>query len=102
MSRNSPQALFEDAKAYLQTTNENGKSIYDMLLEIVTYLQEHKDTKEINLKKLLEQLSEDGFKHGERSGIDELWKLSKPYPDSCNKAREIVDILLKQQETMKQ
>ncbi|EFC43249.1 hypothetical protein NAEGRDRAFT_49798 [Naegleria gruberi] len=102
MSQGSPQVLFEDAKAYLQTTNENGKSIYDMLIDIVSYLQDHKDAKEINLKKLVEQLSEDGFKYGERSGFDELWKLSKPNPESCNKAREIVEVLSKQQNVMKE
>ncbi|KAG2391883.1 hypothetical protein C9374_013368 [Naegleria lovaniensis] len=102
MSTTTPQTLFEEAKAYLQITNEHGKSIYDMLIDIVTYLQNHKNMKEINLRSLLQNLSEDSFKYGERAGFEELWRLAKPNSESCIKARDVIGILSNHKEQMEQ
>ncbi|KAF0980328.1 hypothetical protein FDP41_013542 [Naegleria fowleri] len=102
MSATTPQTLFEDAKAYLQITNENGKSIYDMLIDIVTYLQNQKNIKEINLRSLLQNLSEDAFKYGERARFEELFRMSKPNHESCVKAKDIIAILSKHKEQMQE
>ena len=100
MSEESPQFAFEDAKAYLQMTNENGKSVYDILLDLVSYLQEHNTLTTINVRDLIKFLVVDSFKQGEKAGYEELWNLARPNPESCSKAREIIDLLSKQKEVM--
>jgi radial spoke head protein 4A len=59
----SPQQLFEQAKAYLLKGNENGESLYDLLSEAILYLQENASSSGvIDFDQVLHTLQEDKFR----------------------------------------
>ncbi|KAL9654744.1 hypothetical protein ABK040_008541 [Willaertia magna] len=93
------QLVYEDAKAYLMESNENGRSLYDTLYQLVLYLQSDKRKGNVvNIEEILETLNEEMFRHNEKDEIktNELWKKAKINQLTVNKANEICRLLTQQ------
>lgn len=59
----SAQAVaFEQAKAYLMKTDKNGNSVYDILVQLMTYIEENKIAGDVDFDKLLQMMKEDSLK----------------------------------------